>query len=41
LVQEIKEWARLGAGDFPAEWKENGKKAPVLARSGASTSENA
>jgi hypothetical protein len=33
MVLEIKEWARLGAGDFPAECKENGKKASVLAPS--------
>jgi hypothetical protein len=34
LVLGIKEWARLGAGDIPAEWKEIEEKVPVLARSG-------
>jgi hypothetical protein len=34
MVQEIREWARLGTDDYPAEWKEPGKKAPELARSG-------
>jgi hypothetical protein len=34
LVLEIREWARFGAYDFPAEWKEIEEKSAVLARSG-------
>jgi hypothetical protein len=33
MVLEIREWVRLGTDDFPAEWREIGKKASVLARS--------
>jgi hypothetical protein len=32
LVLEIREWARLGTDDYPAEWREIEEKAPVLAR---------